>query len=277
MSYATFTDCRFIGNTAFGRGGGINNADSRTRIENCVFFTNHAQWGGGGMYNDESAPDIIKCAFARNSAEHWGAGMLNNFSASSPAIYNCTFSQNAAPYGAGIYSRAGANPDIYNSIIAFSTEGGAVHCESDATTSLHCCDIFGNAGGDYVGCIAGREGANGNFSLDPLFCDTIEMNYHLHENSPCAEDYSGGCGLVGAHGTACEAIIPPPPTANRLYQSYPNPFNAAARIAFDISEPADVRVRIYDVTGRLVHVLVEKKYEPGTVRGNVGRERLQRQ
>lgn len=262
QSAAVITNCRFLDNTALFRGGAISNYSSHPTIKNCAFLGNRAE-EGGAINNHPSPVSIIGCTFARNSAAQRGGGVFNSSSESSPTIYNCTFSQNAAPYGGGIYSRAGANPTIYNTIIAFSMEGEAVYCGSEAITDLYCCDIFGNVGGDYIGCIVGQNGANDNFSLDPLFCDTLEMNYHLHENSPCAEEINAARGLVGAHGTACEPFVPPPPTANRLYQCYPNPFNAGTRIAFDISKPAEVSLRIYDVAGHLVHVLVEKRHEPG--------------
>ena len=54
-----------------------------------------------------------------------------------------------------------------NTIIAFSTDGGAISCD-DLAPSLSCCDLFGNSGGDWVGCVAEQYGINGNFSADPV-------------------------------------------------------------------------------------------------------------
>ncbi len=47
----------------------------------------------------------------------------------------------------------------------------------------------------------------------------------------------------------------PPP--GFLGQCYPNPFNPATTIRFGLSEQARVRLRIYDVSGRLVRTLVD--------------------
>jgi hypothetical protein len=51
--------------------------------------------------------------------------------------------------------------------------------------------------------------------------------------------------------------IPKAPAASYLAQNYPNPFNPMTRIAFGLSAPGHVSLRIYDVTGRLVCVLAE--------------------
>ena len=45
------------------------------------------------------------------------------------------------------------------------------------------------------------------------------------------------------------------PTTNRLLPNYPNPFNPETRIPFQLSKDADVVIRVYDVSGRLVRKL----------------------
>ena len=45
------------------------------------------------------------------------------------------------------------------------------------------------------------------------------------------------------------------PEAITLYGNYPNPFNPGTRIAFDLGEPADVRVDVFDVLGRQIATL----------------------
>jgi predicted lipoprotein with Yx(FWY)xxD motif len=57
---------------------------------------------------------------------------------------------------------------------------------------------------------------------------------------------------------------PTPCTSNYLSQNYPNPFNPATFIQFGLSAPAHVSLRIFDVSGRLVRVLVEKDYPAGS-------------
>jgi flagellar hook assembly protein FlgD len=48
-----------------------------------------------------------------------------------------------------------------------------------------------------------------------------------------------------------------------LYQNYPNPFNPITNIYFDIPTISSVNISIYDMTGRLVKILVDQKQAPG--------------
>ena len=45
------------------------------------------------------------------------------------------------------------------------------------------------------------------------------------------------------------------PRQSLLLQNYPNPFNPETWIPYQIREPAEVAIRIYDATGRLVRTL----------------------
>lgn len=53
------------------------------------------------------------------------------------------------------------------------------------------------------------------------------------------------------------------PQLYRLYQNYPNPFNPVTRIRFDVPSYSDVRITIYDITGREVVKLVNQSFSPG--------------
>ena len=48
------------------------------------------------------------------------------------------------------------------------------------------------------------------------------------------------------------------PTRFALFQNYPNPFNATTTLHYDIPEPADVKIVIYDILGRRVKELVNQ-------------------
>jgi hypothetical protein len=52
------------------------------------------------------------------------------------------------------------------------------------------------------------------------------------------------------------------PKATYLMQNYPNPFNPNTTIKFGIANASKVSLRIYDVSGRLVRVLIESNYIP---------------
>jgi hypothetical protein len=48
-----------------------------------------------------------------------------------------------------------------------------------------------------------------------------------------------------------------------LYQNHPNPFNPITMITFDIAAAGKVTLAIYDVTGRMIRVLVDGHRNPG--------------
>ncbi|NHZ84780.1 MAG: T9SS type A sorting domain-containing protein [Planctomycetia bacterium] len=54
------------------------------------------------------------------------------------------------------------------------------------------------------------------------------------------------------------------PTDFSLKQNYPNPFNPSTTITFDLSEETDVKISIYDMTGRLVRELVNQTMTVGS-------------
>ena len=77
---------------------------------------------GGGMLNLNSSPTVISCTFRENSAEH-GGGMYNGYS-SSPTAIACTFSSNTAiSYGGGIENYR-SNPTVTNCIFNGNQSGG---------------------------------------------------------------------------------------------------------------------------------------------------------
>ncbi len=53
------------------------------------------------------------------------------------------------------------------------------------------------------------------------------------------------------------------PTEYALDQNYPNPFNPTTTIRYALPEVADVRLQIFDITGRQVNVLVNSTQEAG--------------
>jgi hypothetical protein len=53
------------------------------------------------------------------------------------------------------------------------------------------------------------------------------------------------------------------PKTTALLCNYPNPFNPATTLTFDVAAAGRVSIQIYDVTGRLIKTLVDARIEPG--------------
>jgi hypothetical protein len=71
--------------------------------------------------------------------------------------------------------------------------------------------------------------------------------------------------IVGINNISAEI-----PSSFKLFQNYPNPFNSISKIKYQISkievrsQKSEVRIVIYDITGKVVSVLVNQEQEPGT-------------
>ncbi|MEW5925465.1 MAG: hypothetical protein AB1746_15900, partial [Candidatus Zixiibacteriota bacterium] len=124
---------------------------------------------------------------------------------SDPQFINCTFVGNSSMAGGAVFVLGTSSPILTNCIVAFSEEGGGLYSnESSSQPTAHCCDIFNNVGGDWAGSTADQSGINGNFELDPLFCDPESGNYGLEASSPCLPANNDCHILMGAPQTGCQ-------------------------------------------------------------------------
>ena len=83
-----------------------------------------------------------------------------------------------------------------------------------------------------------------------------------------------GPGWVTAGPTRLQGVMTavddlPDPVGNVLHQNSPNPFNPSTTIRFDLQEPAGTQLRVYDMSGRLVRVLLNQKWLEGGNHGTV--------
>jgi hypothetical protein len=171
-------------------------------VTQSAFVENHA-YGGGAMQFAYGSPTLVECSLVGNTSDWYGGGIRTG--ETSLRLMSCTLALNsAALQGGGVSGASNTHFVLENSIIAFSTSGEGVHCHPSSSAELVCCDIYGNAGGDYFGCIADQLGQNGNISEDPLFCDPPAWDFTIRSDSPCAPDSNPECGLIGALPVGCE-------------------------------------------------------------------------
>jgi len=215
-----------------GYGGGVFCFASSVIVSQCLLLDNYADSGagaacaggspsfidctfrgnisgeGGGVFCTVSSPSFVRCVFAQDSALFYGGGLCCE-TESNPTLTECTFYGCAGGHGGGgVHCFESSSPTFERTIIAFSTSGEAVTRErEDCNPQFACCDIYGNDGGDWVGCISDQMGSDGNFSADPLFCDVSTGNFGVEECSPClVGNHPGGyeCGgTIGASAMGC--------------------------------------------------------------------------
>jgi flagellar hook assembly protein FlgD len=111
--------------------------------------------------------------------------------------------------------------------------------------------------------------------MDPLFVNADSGNYHLSDNSPCIDagdpsilDADSTISDMGAYGGGIMVHTQKPADGLSfphftLMQNYPNPFNTSTKIDYLIPEQDQVRLVVYDISGRLVAQLVNERQKAG--------------
>jgi len=216
-SHAAFFNCIFRRKISFQHGGGVTvDWNSTMLLDGCTFVHNynHSLSHGGAIYVAPGCEATIRdCLIVANSSADKGGGVYVGGRAT---IVGTTISDNCASRGGGIYV-AGEGPiqgatTIERSIISFNKN--YLPDSGGGNVVASCTDMFGNEGGDWVGCLAGQGDLRGNFTRDPRYCDRWPTlcgigpdpgKYHLDTSSPCAPEHSGGCDLIGALPVACGA------------------------------------------------------------------------
>lgn len=291
-------DCLFSGNSAPGGGGGAIDCSygAYPLMNNCVFINNTADWGaalscraysspiihlatfdgnvaagdrafGGAIFADNLAnPTISMSVFCDNIAIYGGAGVC--FEDSQINLNSCTMVGNKSHMEGGALYLRGASPAITNTIVAFN-EGTAISTAGESYPEISCTDIFGNTAGNWDGSFSDQIHSDGNLSVDPLFCSILpgtESRFFLNENSPLAQDDSV-CNIMGAMPVGCAAISGTGPVPNLVNMSpvsaYPNPFNPATIIEFELGQAQRVRVDVFNLHGSLVRTLSDENLASG--------------
>jgi len=202
-------DCVFYGNSselaANGEGGALYcSQGAAPSVRRCLFSGNSSDMGGAVSCSDGSAPELSECLLLGNAGDSGGA--LGCRTGCTMTIERCTLTGNIGVCGSGIYVDGTSTLIGEKSIIAFGYKGEGVECSGPGGTALlSCCAVFQNEYGDWVGCISGQNGVDGNIGKDPLFCHNANPSerYSLHSDSPCAPESNPDCGVIGALGVGC--------------------------------------------------------------------------
>jgi hypothetical protein len=219
------------GDPVTGGGGGIYLRGSSPTVHDCWIVDNEASYGGGVYCHEGSSPDIVDCRLQGNVSHSYGGGLYCHV-LSSPDVSGTTFSGNAADVAggavycvtssspvlercslvensSGLMAVDASRPEFYLCLIAHSTGGSAMVYEAASQPWFDCCDVFGNAGGDWTGPAAAQLGVRGNIALDPQLCSSrpdLDGNWTLQSDSPCLAA-NNGCGeTIGAWGIGCSTV-----------------------------------------------------------------------
>ena len=118
-------------------------------------------------------------------------------------------------------------------------------------TSL--CDVWGNVDGNYVNCAP----APNDISQDPLYCDALDRDLTLRDDSPCLPENNAWNALIGAYGAGgCGTSVAGGEGVGRsfrLHPPFPSPSSGPVVLSYSLDDPvATVDLDVLSIGGRLV-------------------------
>ncbi|UCG51357.1 MAG: T9SS type A sorting domain-containing protein [Candidatus Latescibacterota bacterium] len=130
--------------------------------------------------------------------------------------------------------------------------------ESDVANYAVYCDTIDGFTPSLLNFVTLVPGTDSTVTTSPP-TDSVYYRISAVDTSGYGSGYSPATDISPASGTD------PPPARHRfaLRQNVPNPFNPATRISYELPEPTDVNLNVYDVDGRLVRRLVSDVQGPG--------------
>ena len=248
-------------------GAGLYLDGSQSQIISSKLIDNHAFIEGGGLFQTGGSSNIEWTGFENNDGTDF-AGAIKAHQ-TSMQINQATFSGNIAGIGS-FMSIENSSIDISNSII-WNNEGQMfkVNDESTSSLSINFSDIE-----NISSSIPVSEGLNvnlgsGNIDQDPMFCNPINKDYRLSDESVCRGVSSTGA-VIGAYRNSCSDPLALSDGSQNvlpnfyLEQNYPNPFNPATKIRFSIPEKSNTKLIVYNISGQVVKKLMNSILAPGT-------------
>ncbi len=208
---AFLSDCLISGNVTDGAGGGVCLGSGYPVVEKCTISNNRANsqgaWniGGGGMYICLCTPVINACRIMDNFAACFnvdGSGGITQVTADG-LISNCIIYNNDSCRGGGIYLHD-SSPAITNCTItqnSTSLAGGAITCYYYSYPQIVNCISWNNYSQSEIfirseypsfatvtySDIEGGWTGEGNIDIDPRFVDPGKEDFHLLFESPCID------------------------------------------------------------------------------------------
>jgi len=273
-------------------GGAISLWYSDIRISHCIFRYNLAAYGGALAINGYSKPIIDNCLFYSNCVSSYG-GAVEVYDHSKPTFVSCTFADNHAVYSGGAFDNClSSGAYLLNCIVWYNTagmSGDQVNIRSEGSTiKMYYCNLEGG-----VEAISGFpivRTFKAMLNAYPIFLYTTEGPYTLSPFSPCLETGSIDCKYF-PDGWCCpcsdlantmrvcnqqidigcyEFKASIPPGEDDIVESgglkvtvFPSPIKSSTTIEYELLETKLVKLKVYDMQGRVVSETPLAVQKPG--------------
>lgn len=293
----TLRDSDFSANVAAARGGALCLLGGGLDLRAGRLEANEAESRGGALYAEDADAFLDAGFFASNlalgGAGLCGGGALAwTGTGRTLVLRNLVCTGNQGPIGGALLVMEGAldaaSLSLWGNVAA--TMGGGLAMFGPAL-DLSNAILWNNGAPEHAQLMAPQAGAEslrhclvqGGFAgvaildADPRFEDPESGDFHLRADSPCI-----GAGLVetapptDSEGLprpnplaslpdlgACESplagdtAVESAPAAALAFGAFPNPFNPRTTFSFDLAEPVELRLAVYDSAGRLVATLLD--------------------
>ncbi|QXD15531.1 T9SS type A sorting domain-containing protein [Rhodocaloribacter litoris] len=168
-----------------------------------------------------------------------------------------------------------------SSLFALSGSGGDVHLSWNDRSSLeNGYDVQRRLNGGTWSAVASLAADATSFTDQHIFCRTgsNDYEYRIRVYKDALEDFSpiryyNPCGpqaSVAVSGQTLDAdihqadpVTPDVPVATLLEGAYPNPFSPYTTIRYTLASATHVHLAVYDMLGREVALLVNRRQKPG--------------
>ncbi len=224
--------------------------------------------GRGGQYINLQNIIVRNNVFAGNGTQGLFIREGENIS-----VFNNSFAFNGLnPVFISRPSAAGVDPakdvSIINNIFVANSEYNHVHSDSPGGNISLDNNLYDSQA--RLGGVTDARKVIGN----PLFVSPDLRDYNLRDGSPAIDagidvglPFEGTAPDLGAYefDSNTTGIGEPGavPESFSLFQNYPNPFNPETEIMYEVSTPEHVRILVFDLLGREIRTLLDRKQNIG--------------
>ena len=271
---AVIQRCDFLGNTSLSTGGAVNLYACQAEVLDCRMLGNSCADDGGGLNGYQSSVVLRNVLIAGNQAGDDGGG-LTLLQGTHQLSYLTVDSNSCVDDGAGMLLSAVDYASLSSCVVTSNQGKHGIVGKGSPDVDFQCCCAWNNEMGNYAG-VDDPTGTSGNISENPLYADTLyrlsQMAAGQPVQSPCVDaghETAWGSWVEG-YSTRTDSI-PDSLTSDMgwhqpsILQSgpggggappagislFPSPFRD--NLFIEAPAPgAEVSVRIYDSTGRLL-------------------------